>query len=629
MTHALRALLDLHGIEAEYFDGLGAFRRAPFEALSAGLASLGGAIRSEADAEDALRAIRSDRAREILPRVVVHEARGSAIAAWLPAGRPPRFEITTESGTIRGDARVVEVVDREGDREHARLWLDVAIPRGRHRMTIAAGSESAEALLLAPPERAHRHDVRPSFGLFLPLYAAYDARSALPDYEHLGALVSFAEARGAEAVGTLPLFASFLDEPFEPSPYSPVSRRFFNELFLEIGGGPFSDPFDYAEAYRHKRPLLQAAADAFFRGGSPGELEAFLRDTPDAVDYARFRAGRAGAEPLGERDLADPTMRFHLYAQYACARALAKAAGGERRLYLDFPVGVHPDGYDAKRHAHVFLNGLEAGAPPDALFHGGQKWGFSPLHPRGVLSDELAYLDGSYARTMRYARLLRIDHVMGLARIFCVPPGFGATEGFYVRQPVDALDAHLRILSHEHGTEIVGEDLGTVPDSVRHRMREGGYGRMYVLPFEIPQDHGHEPRPVAPDQLACLGTHDTAPFASWLAGSDIDRLVALGLATDEWRDRARDARARELENLGRYLGTREPRELLARVLAWLGRSEGRLVLVQIEDLLLETEPQNVPGTTTEHVNWRHRLAVSLDALFASEEVRRLLSAIGR
>lgn len=625
----LRALLDLHGIEAEYFDGLGAFRRAPFEALAAGLAALGTAITSEGEAEDALRSARSARSREMLPRVVVHEARGSALSAWLPAGHAPRFEIAAEHGTIRGDARVVEIVDREGDRELARVWLDVEVPRGRHRFRLEAGGEHAEALLLAPPERAHRHEVRPSFGLFLPLYAAHDARSSLPDYEHLGALVSFAQARGAEAVGTLPLFASFLEQPFEPSPYSPISRRFFNELFLEVAGGSFSDPFEYAQAYRYKKPLLQKQADAFFRDGAPPALETFLRESPDAIDYARFRAGREAFGPLDAADLADPVVRFHLHAQLACARSLAKAAGPDRRLYLDFPVGVHPDGYDAKRHAHVFLNGLEAGAPPDALFHGGQKWGFSPLHPRGVLSDELAYLDGAYARTMRYARLLRIDHVMGLARIFCVPPGFGATQGFYVRQPADALDAQLRLLSHEHATEIVGEDLGTVPDGVRHRMREGGYGRMYVLPFEIPHDHAAAPRSVAPDQLACLGTHDTAPFASWLAGSDIDRLVALGLATDEWRDGAREARGRELENLERFFGTREPRELLARLLAWLGQSESRLVLVQIEDLLLEMEPQNVPGTTTEHVNWRHRLAVSLDSLFASDDVRALLAAISR
>jgi 4-alpha-glucanotransferase len=631
VSNALRALLDLHGIEPEYFDGLGEFRQAPFESLAAGLAALGTPISSPDHAEDALRSLRASRSREMLDPVVVHEPRGSAIVAWLPRGRPTRFEISLADGsTLEGPARGLDVVDTEGDRDRVRLWLDVEIPRGRHRLTLESGGEEGAALLLAPPERAFRHEVDRSFGLFVPLYAAHDRRSALPDFEHLRALVALASERGGEAVGTLPLFATFLDQPFEPSPYTPVSRRFFNELFLEVEGGTNeSSLFDYRAAYAYKAAVLGPKADAYFRDGAPEAFAAFLARHPDVLDYARFRAGRAGAHPLDASDLADPTIRFHLYAQEACFSALERAAGPERRLYLDFPVGVHAHGYDARRHAHVFLNGLEAGAPPDALFHGGQTWGFSPMHPRGVLSDELAYLDGAYARTMRFARLLRIDHVMGLARIFCVPPGFGATEGFYVREPVDALDAQLRILSHEHRTEIVGEDLGTVPDRVRQRMRDGGYDRMYVLPFEIPQEPGQEPRPVAPEQLACLGTHDTAPFASWLAQSDIDRLVALGLATDEWRDHARQSREREIENLTRFLGTREPKEILERVLGWLGRSESRLVLVQIEDLLFETEPQNVPGTTSQHPNWQRRLRVTLDALARDPEIAALLAAIGR
>jgi 4-alpha-glucanotransferase len=229
--------------------------------------------------------------------------------------------------------------------------------------------------------------------------------------------------------------------------------------------------------------------------------------------------------------------------------------------------------------------------------------------------------------------MLRIDHVMGLHRLFWIPRGMPASEGVYVRYPADELYAVLLLEAQRHGAVVVGEDLGTVPRAVRETMRRRGLWQMYVLPFEVDADR--PPRTPAALSVASLNTHDTPPFAAFWSGIDIAQRCRLGLLDPAQAARERSARSATVGALRRFLretgalGTDELHDVLRACLVYLGRSASRCVLVGLEDLWLETEPQNVPGTSSEYPNWRRRMRCDLDTLMASPQVAEVLGDLSR
>jgi 4-alpha-glucanotransferase len=322
-----------------------------------------------------------------------------------------------------------------------------------------------------------------------------------------------------------------------------------------------------------------------------------------------LRDGRLDPDPRDEA-----AFRYHLYVQRAFEAQLADLVGAER-LYLDLPLGTHPHGYDVWRFRDAFASGLVAGAPPDAFFAGGQSWGFPPLHPARTREDGHAYLRRSLAHAMRWAGMVRLDHVMSLHRMYCVPDGHDATDGVYVRYPAEELYAMLCLESHRWKCEVVGEDLGTVPPEVHESMKRHRLRRMYVAPFELEDADGNAPRLRTPDPLsvASLGTHDLPPFASFWSGDDIARREASGQLGTAGAAQERVSRARWRAALEQVLGL-EPREdtidALRAALLELAASPARHLLINVEDLWLETEPQNVPGTSGDR-NWtlkaRHAL----------------------
>jgi 4-alpha-glucanotransferase len=250
------------------------------------------------------------------------------------------------------------------------------------------------------------------------------------------------------------------------------------------------------------------------------------------------------------------------------------------------PVGVHPRGFDAVHDAEVFAPGASVGAPPDAMFDGGQDWTIPALHPGRSRAQGHRYYAECVRAHAELASVLRIDHVMGLFRRFWIPEGMSAGDGVYVRLPGDELVAVLSLESHRNRTIIVGEDLGTVEPSVRDDLVLHRMSRMYVSQL-APDD------PVPAGCVACVNTHDTPPFAA------------------AWGDRP-GALAALSSEIGK-----------------LANSEAWLVLVTLEDLWLETRSQNRPGTTTEHPNWQAKLRVSLDELAAREDLIALLRSAHR
>jgi 4-alpha-glucanotransferase len=424
-------------------------------------------------------------------------------------------------------------------------------------------------------------------------------------------LAEWTAGLGGDLVGSTPLNAAFLDEPFEPSPYLPVSRLHWNELYVDPAATPeweasararelagAAEPategrlIDYRAAMAAKRRVLEALLEAL--GG--GRLDAFERqvaDHPDLAAYARFRA-RCERERAGWRDWRDPdapgdeaAARYHAYAQWLCDEQLARVGEAGAGPYLDMPLGVHPGGYDTWRFREVFADGISVGAPPDGFFGEGQSWGLAPLHPGRLREGGHAYPAACIRALCRHAAAARIDHVMGLHRMFWVPDGLPPTEGVYVRYPFEELYAVLCIESVRAGTPLVGEDMGTVPAAVRRTMAAHGLLRIYAVQTELGEADPFDRVPS--EAMVGMNTHDMSTFARFWDDEG---------AADGRRDALRAA----LERRGHAVAD-GPAALDACLLELAG-SGASAELVSLEDMWWEREPQNVPGTTTENPNWR-------------------------
>jgi 4-alpha-glucanotransferase len=292
-------------------------------------------------------------------------------------------------------------------------------------------------------------------------------------------------------------------------------------------------------------------------------------------------------------------------------------------------LAVHGAGYDVWRHRGRFATGMSAGAPPDTFFRGGQNWGFPPLLPGECLDD----LRASVRAHLEHAGLLRVDHVMGLHRLYWIPDGLDAKEGLYVRYPAAELYAVLSIESHRAKAAIVGENLGTVPVEVTRQLGRRGLLGMHVTQFAMEAVPGAAVRPAPRGTMASLDTHDTPPFAAHWEGADIDLRERLGLLEpdDVQREHAaraglRDAVLAFLRDRGRLAaGASETADVLAALLEELADGDAEVVLVNLEDLWLERHPQNVPGITDAYPSWRRRAERSLESIVAecAAAVRRL------
>jgi len=518
----------------------------------------------------------------------------------------------------------------------------------------------------------------PSWGTFLPVYAIRTRGDhGVGSFVDLTELFRWTRELGGSAVGTLPLLAQFLDgEPFEYSPYSPASRLFWNELFVDLDATPemagsaeardlaarMPSPrgrlVDYGKTWAAHRPVLEALSREFSANTPSARrraFEAFSRARPELEDYCRFRAfgeqtglpwqewpAKQRAGRIGPRDADPERVRFHRYAQFVADEQLAGVGRTEpgTGLYLDLPLGVHGSSFDTWRYRDSFAFGASGGAPPDTFFTKGQSWGFPPLHPHRLADDDFRYVRACFRHLMRHAGVLRIDHVMGFHRLYWVPDGFDATHGVYVRSPFEQLYAVLAEEAHRTGTAVVGEDLGTVPRAVRAAMKRHGVLRSHVLSLEAavrPDD----PLPPAPaSSLASLNTHDLAPFASFWTGADIDDRVDLGLLDPKAAGKERATRKRLVRALtdamraeGR-LPTRAPRvaapvEAAAVHLEYLAASPARMVIVNLEDLWGETEPQNRPGIYRERPNWRLRAARSFEEFRSDPQIEGRLKEVDR
>lgn len=676
----LSELARLYGLQGSYTDVRKVRRRAAAESLLAVLGSLDAPVRSMDDVPRALRERRGEMDARVVDHVTVAwERRDTDVSLRLPARPAPlAAEVHLQAGT----ALPVEL-SRSGRAGIARL---PTLPPGYHRLVVRAGAVEASSLVVSAPRRCP-DPPRPLWGVFLPLYALR-ARGdwGVGSFAHLDALTAWTAGLGGSTVGTLPLLAAFLEEdgPFEPSPYSPVSRLYWNELFVDVEGVPefatcaearelVGSPgfradirrarrgrfVDYPAVAGLKRRALEPLARAMAAGDASErrrEFERALREDAPLRDYARFRActerrgsswhvwpARQQAGRLTAADVDPDVERYHAYVQWVAAGQLAamraRNRGPGQGLYLDLPLGVHPDGYDTWRHREAFASGANGGAPPDPFFTGGQEWGFPPLHPERIRETGYAYPIACLRHLLRHAGVLRIDHVMGLHRLFWVPHGMPATKGVYVRYHPQEWYAILALEAGRAGALVLGEDLGTVPRPVRHAMKRHGVLRSHVAQMEV-MNARRKRLPDAPaGSVATLNTHDMPPFAAFWTGADVsaepgadgpDRREAQRHLAE--RAAARRALLALLRERGRLpAGSREPGEVevAGALLEHLAAGPAALVVANLEDLWGETQRQNRPGTHREAPNWRLRAERTLEQVRSDPAVVGTLSAMDR
>ncbi len=689
----LHRLARLYNIQPAYYDVSSRLLESPPESIFRVLQILGAQAERTGDLADALRQrLQSLWQRVIDPVVVAWDDSPLRLKLRLPlrlAERKASYQVTLENGdrlegSCQDDAAMKSLTRcLDGERYVVRRQIITdRLPLGYHRLSLRLGEQIFESHLFAAPRKAFAPPDTKSkpWGLFCPLYALSTKNSwGAGDFSDLETFVDFTGQLGGQIVGTLPLLAAFLDEPFNPSPYAPVSRLFWNELYLDVTRLPewksstltrklarspafqreledlrAAPMVDYRAVMALKRRMLEPFVRSLLSESSVRDklFQQFIASHPMAQDYAAFRATtererkpwgqwretqRNGT--LGAGDYDEAVKNYHLFVQWQAneqMRGLSeKTKAGGPALYLDFPLGVNRDGYDVWRQRDAFAMEASGGAPPDAFFTKGQDWGFPPLHPEGLRRQGYRYYIHCLRHHLQYAGMLRIDHVMGLHRFYWVPQGFTPKDGVYVRYPAEEFYGILSLESHRHQAQIVGENLGTVSPRVNTAMSTHNVRGMYVGQFAVSPEPGKAPDEIPQGVVASLNTHDTPTFAGFWNGDDIQDRLELGLLTDSEIGLENRSRALQRKSLIAFLSSlgwlsdsaSDPAGLLKSWLCQIACSDAYLLLVNLEDLWLEPLPQNVPGTWEERPNWKRKTPFALEAIQRMSSVVNTLKSI--
>jgi 4-alpha-glucanotransferase len=417
-----------------------------------------------------------------------------------------------------------------------------------------------------------------------------------------------------------PLHAPSPGVPQQPSPYYPSSRRFRNLLHLRVDDERLNDTARAMNANRHidrdaifalKVQALEAEWERF-----AGDLafDRYVAEQGDSlVGYARFCARRER-----ERDDAD-RVRFHMWVQWLLDRQL-EIASRELALVHDLAVGVDPEGADAWVDRHAYAHGVSVGAPPDEFNTGGQDWGLLPYDPWRLRAGGYQPFIDTVRAGFRHAGGLRVDHVMGLYRLFWIPAGREPEEGTYVRYPAADLLDILAVESHRARAFVVGEDLGTVEDDVRADL-----ARRRVLSYRLLYFEPGDPSTLPENALAAVTTHDLPTIAGLWTGTDLVRQREAGMQPNEEGAAHLRARIRSLAGVG---DDAPVGDVVAGTHRALARAPSALLAATLDDALEVEARPNLPGTT-EATNWSTALPLALDAIEQDGRVRLVAEALGR
>ncbi len=673
-----QSLADLaarHRVATEYDDANGRHVVVPDDTLVAVLGALGVAADTEEERLAALRA--HDRAywSRALPPVIVMRA-GTPTPFWVHVthGEPARLWIRLEDGSVWAGLRQLDnftaPYDLDGRRVgEATFELPANLPLGYHRLHLDdANSPTGTAVIVTPATLAlpARLGSRRTWGLATQLYSVRSKRSwGVGDLTDLTDLAVWAASRhNAGYVLVNPLHADAPTAPMEPSPYLPTSRRFVNPIYLRVEAVPEFAYLRRRGRVRRLREDVQSGArrvDSIDRDAAWAAKRAALeqiyrvpRSSGRDLAYAEYRQreGRALddfatwcalAETYGSDwhqwppDLQHPNapgiaafaeehaddIDFHRWLQWqlddqlTVAQAHALAAGMALGIMHDLAVGVHPNGADAWALQDVLALGVSAGAPPDAFNQQGQDWSQPPWRPDALAEHEYRPFRSMVNAVLRHSGGVRIDHIIGLFRLWWIPKGAKPTQGTYVYYDHEAIVGILALEAHRAGALVVGEDLGTVEPWVRDYLSERGVFGTSILWFEM--DHGGDGRPVRAERwreycLSSVTTHDLPPTAGYLAGEHVRLRDRIGLLTRSFDEELATDRAEqqawltEVRRAGLLPDDPDVDDTVLALHRYLGRTPSKLLALSLSDAVGDRRTQNQPGTTDEYPNWRVPLA---------------------
>lgn len=670
----LTALADRLGVACAYHDWTGNFLTVDPETVVAVLAALG----VRADTEEACAASLSDLDRQhwarALPPTIVARS-GSQASFWVhvPHGDPAQVWVRLEDGTVRSDVRQADNWNPPFDLNgrlvgEATFVLPADLPLGYHRVHLRSGDAEHDALLIVTPAwlgLPEKMGARRTWGLATQLYSVQSKNSwGFGDLADLADLAVWAGSQhGAGYVLINPLHAASPTTPMEPSPYLPTSRRFVNPLYLRVEAIPEfaglakrdrvhtrrkavqakarkSDIIDRDAVWAAKRKALHVVYRVPRSAGRELAFTAFKEREGTALDdfaiwcaLAEKHGGDWRTWPVELQYPSSPEvaafaqknqravdfhrwMQWQLDDQLADAQSQALRTGMPLGIMHDLAVGVHPSGADAWSLQDVLALGVTAGAPPDEFNQMGQDWSQPPWRPDRL--EELGYqpFRALIEAVLRHAGGVRIDHIIGLFRLWWIPEGAPPTKGTYVRYNHDAMIGIVALEAHRAGAVVVGEDLGTVEPWVRDYLRERGLLGTSILWFEVDSYH-QTPLQAQHWRELCLSsvtTHDLPPTPGYLQGDHVRLRHELGLLARPAEEELADDRAwqedwmAELRRAGLLGAEADEEDVTLALHRYLGRTPSRLLALALTDAVGERRTQNQPGTTDEYPNWRVPLA---------------------
>jgi 4-alpha-glucanotransferase len=447
------------------------------------------------------------------------------------------------------------------------------------------------------------------------LYALRSRESwGVGDLADLRRFARWSRRAGASLILLNPLGAQRPVLPYQPSPYYASSRRFRNIVYLrveEVEGARQVDISTEREEALHLNAERRIDYDRVFLLKSKALAKIFAV-VPEPAGLAGYVARQAGAlhdfaRFNAERSIPPSSEPYEMWLQFHVDRQLGRA-GREIGLICDVPIGFAPDGFDAWRWRDYLAPGMRVGAPPDEFFRDGQDWGIPPLDPWRLAAARWEPFVDAIRSAARHTAGVRLDHVMGLFRLYWIPDGMTAAQGAYVKYPAPAL---LRLLAHESRRArafVIGEDLGLVEPTVRRHLRRRGSLSYRLVWFE-----GSDPQRWPHDAVAAVGTHDLPTVAGiWTRSEPEHRLHHL---------------RQKLVDITHLPDDTPPVDVAVAIYKRLAGARTRIVLASMEDALGVHERPNVPGTVDEFPNWRLALPLPLEEIEHADGVRRIAEAM--
>jgi len=683
---AIHDLARRAGIAVEWTDYTGRPQRVSMASIKSVLAALGLPCDTPDDLSHSEQALKAPKVPPLVAATV---------------GQPIELPGVTKTGTGRVRAALEDggVLDLAVHAAPRGIRLSAIEMPGYHAVDLGG---TAVTLAVAPKRCVTIGELAPNERLWALAVQVYALRRAgdcgIGDAAGVIALARHAAALKADALALSPVHALFAADPNQFSPYSPSSRLFNNPLHAdarlifgadrvekalhEAGVSTVADELeqqsliDWPQSTRAKMSLLRRLFEDFAAtdlvAASPTLLAADFTKYREAggaplEDHARFEALQQqmlaqnsaawcwNEWPAPLRDPKSPEVAsfaerhkeeitFHCFLQWlvdrslAAAHSAARAAGMRVGLISDLAVGMSGNGSHVWTGQNDILAGLQIGAPPDFYNSNGQNWGLTTFSPRALSDGGFAPFIATLRAALRHAGGVRIDHVMGLLRLWVVPRGADAKEGAYLAYPVDDLMRLTALESYRHRAIVIGEDLGTVPAGFRERFAENGIYGMRVLYFERERGRFAPPQSWRADTVAMTSTHDLPTVAGWWRGKDIETRAQLGLVenvSDEQSERGKDRRAlwrafrRARAAVGELPPPLDTAPVVDAAVEFVAQTKSELATLPLEDALALEDQPNLPGTIAEHPNWRRRYPGAADTLLDAAQTRRRLEPLAR